>query len=387
MANTAGTIESIALTMGKAMVGLDGFFQPDLFKRLGVELPAVIATDPGIAAKLTECSTKIKELPPKVTSLQSAVTGGDALAMLAASASLLTTVGQAVVKFKELGSAVTTASNPLPASDKAAIQALATKLAIRLVEYGVVGILNDQLPLLIKSLSVIGIVDKETLFPSGRDVHSPVTEIVQRRIYFSRLTNLLSNPVGYMKDSFDWGNPGFTGTALFKKIQSLLESAGFPADIYKIGSGPLTLEAYLFTLELDTSTVPPGIKLSFNATSDNDFSRSYLLRDPWSGTVALKTAFDAGLIAQFRPPLSVNVKPPTGNFTIGFSAGIKAEKASQDPLIIFGETGGSRLQTKSIAASIGIDANTGTGGGSISPSFEFDIKEGKLIIDTSKGDG
>src|SRR5450432_892304 len=387
MPQVAGTIERIALDLGKALQSLQEILKPDIFNRLGVELPAVIAGDANLNAQLTATETTITGLIARIQALETAINNDDAGAITSSIVAVIAGIKKAISNFKDLGDALKTAAGTLPPADKTALQQLAQELVSRLLQFAIVGFLNDSMPVLTNALTLVGIMDKEPEFPPGLDEHSLPTVIIPRRIYFDRITNLFSNPVQYFKDTMNWGNPAFDGTILLQKVQALIEAAGVPADLFTVGAQPLTLEAYLFTIQLDTTVSPPGLKINFNTASVNDFDETFPLSDLWKSTIHLHAAFDFGLAASFRPPLSLTIKPPTGNVDLGFLAGIKAEKSNGDPIIILGETGGSRLQSKNISASLGLDAQLGTSGGDVSPAFQFSIDEGKLIIDTSKGDG
>jgi len=386
MPQAAGTIERIALDLGKALQSITDVMRPDIFNRLGVELPAAITGDGNLNTNITNTANTLSGLTAQIQALETAIGNNDEPGILAAIGAMLTGIGQSIASFKSLGDALNNAANALPAADKAAVQQLATQLVSRLLEYAIVGFLYGKMPVLINALSLIGIVDKEQDFPEGMEAHSIPAVIIPRRIYFNRITHLFSNPVQYFKDTFSWGDPAFNGSVMLQKVQALIEGAGLPADLYKVGAQPLTLEAYLFNIQVD-NTVPPGLKINFNTASVNDFDETFPLNDLWKSTMHLHAAFDFGLGATLKPPLTLTIKPPTGNVDLGFLAGIKAEKSNGDPIIILGETGGSRLQSKNIGASIGLTAQFGTSGGDVSPALQFSIEDGKLIIDTSKGDG
>jgi hypothetical protein len=52
MPTAAGTLESLALELGKALHPLKDLMRPDIFVRLGTELPSAIAEVPGLTARL-----------------------------------------------------------------------------------------------------------------------------------------------------------------------------------------------------------------------------------------------------------------------------------------------------------------------------------------------
>ncbi|HYH03351.1 MAG TPA: DUF6603 domain-containing protein, partial [Bacillota bacterium] len=198
---------------------------------------------------------------------------------------------------------------------------------------------------------------------------------------------LLTAPDKYLTSIFKWGASDFDGALLLEKTRALLESMGIPAALYIETGKPPVLEAYFFSLTVDTSVSPPGLKLELSLPGNTDFNQEVPLSDLWKATVAIKAAFAAGMDATIRPPLSISVSPPSGSVNINLLLGVKAEKSTADPITILGVAGGSGLFAKSIGGSIGVNATLGSSGGNIDPAIQFAIKEGKLKIDFTEGDG
>ncbi|GAA4729412.1 DUF6603 domain-containing protein [Flavisolibacter ginsenosidimutans] len=386
MPDAAGTLETLALELGKALEPLPEILRPDMFARLGLPLPSAIVGNGGIATKLLEAAAKAGELPPKITALATAVAGGNELSIISDGAQLIAIISQLVVKFEELGSALNSAANSLPPADKAVFQQLAAQLPVRILEYSLVGYLAERLPNLTTTLNLLGIVDKEVKVPATLETGTSLPVVIPRRFYIDRLPQLLSNPVDYFKQVYKLGLPGFTGQELMEKVQGLLAQIGFPAELYIVG-GQLTLEAYIFKIQTDTSTNPPGLKFEINVNGAQDFDRDYPFSDLWKGTVHVHAAFAAGISGTLRPPFELALKPPSGNLVLDLLLGIKAAKSSNEPLNILSLTKGAKLQAKSISGSVGVNINLGTAGGSVLPAIQIGIEEGKLIIDFSEGDG
>ena len=127
--------------------------------------------------------------------------------------------------------------------------------------------------------------------------------------------------------------------------------------------------------------------MGFSLPGDVTFDKTIDFSDLWKGTVHTKAAFAAGVEGTLRPPFSLEMKPPTGNLNLEVLLGLKAEKSENDPIILLGAAGGTRLQAKSLSGSVGITAELGTSGGSVTPAIQIEIEDGKLIIDFSQGDG
>jgi hypothetical protein len=385
MATAAGTLESLALEMGKALQPLEDLLTPEIFPRLGLSLPAAIAANAGITAKLSAAAAKAGELEPKIQALATAITGDNPASIISAGVPLIATIAELIAKLKELGDAVHTAAAVLPPLERTPLQDLAAQMAVRVLEYVTVGYLNEKMPGLTSTLTLLGIIDKET--KANVAVPEQLPAIVPRRFHLDRLPKLLSSPDQYLQQQFQWGSNGFNGLALLQKIGALLQQLGVPIDIYTVGGQPPILEAYLFSLQADKGVNPPGLNLELNLPGNTDFDKQIPFSDLWKGTVHVHAAFAAGVTAKLRPPFELHMKPPSGNIDLDVLLGIKAEKTANDPLVLLGATGGTRLQAKSIGGSVGLSIQAGTAGAAVDPLVQISIEEGKLIVDFSEGDG
>lgn len=386
MPNATGTLETLALELGNALEPLKDLLGPQFFVQMGVELPREVAGDANLLGKLNAARTKAGELAPKIASLASAIAANDTNAILAASVPLIVNVAELVAKLVEVGDAIGQAANALPPAEQAKLQDLAGNMAVRALEYTSIGYLDEKMPSLTTSLALLGLADKEFKPVPGLESQAP-HEPVPRRLYLDRIPKLLSHPDQYLQQTFKWGAADFDGSTLLRKVQALLESLGVPAAIYQTPGQPPVLEAFVFAAQADTSVSPPGLKFDLSLPGSTTFDRTINFSALWKGTVHVEAAYAAGLEVTLRPPFTLNARPPSGNVDLNLMLGLKAEKTEADPIIILGVTGGTRLQAKSIGGSIGIDASLGTTGGSVEPSVQIRIDEGKLVIDFSEGDG
>lgn len=383
----AGTLEQVALELGKALEPLGELLRPDVFDRLGLTMPRALSARPGIAAALTTAAAKAGQLPPRIQALAAAITGGDTGAIVSAVAPLLQTVGELVTELTDLGNTLhAEAQSGLTSAEKQAVEQFAADFAARTVEYSVVGYLDNRFPALTSAFSLIGLLDKEVVPGKGLEVRGLPPAVVPRRLYLDRLPKLFSHPDQYFQQVFRWGAPGFDGGPLFYKIQSLLEASGITSELLVLpGQAPI-LEAYFLSFQPDTSVSPPGLKVAFRLPASRTFDQVVPFSDLWKGTVHVQAEFIGGMEASLRPPFQLSVKPPSGNLKLDLLAGLKAEKS--DPILLLGATGGTRLQVKSIGASVGVNIQVGSGGGPVaSPSVQVRLDEGKLVIDFSQGDG
>jgi hypothetical protein len=387
MPNESGTLETLALQLGTALKPLEEILGPEIFVRLGSELPRAITGDAAIAASLTAARTKVGELDAKLNSLAAAIAADNPILIIAEGISLLLTISEVTAKLDDVGQAVRLAASSLPPAQRPAVEAFSAKLAVRAVEHMTVGYLDVQMPTLSNALALLGIADKEFQPSPLIEVSNAPTQIIPRRFYLNRIPKLLKDPTAYLREIFQWGTNGFDGSNLLPRAQALFENLGVPAAIYQQAGQPPKLEAFVLSAQADRSVNPPGIKIELSLPGNTTFDRTVSFSDLWKGTVHVQANYGAGVEATIRPPFTLNAKPPSGNLALNILLGLKAQKSGNDPLVLLSFTGGSQLQAKSIGGSIGINANIGSGGGDVSPAVEVALEEGKLIIDFSQGDG
>lgn len=387
MPTAAGTLETLMLELGKALRPLEELLEPGIFNRLGAELPREISGDANLASKLTTAGGKAAGLDPQIANLATAIGSGNAGSILAAAIPLTAGIAGLIASLSDVGDALHQAANALPPADKSKFQDLAGKLAIRILEYVSVGYLDESMPTLTSSLALLGVIDQEFKPSDALEVSNAPKETIPRRFYLDRFPKLFTHPDQYLQDTFKWGANNFDGSSMLIKAQALLENLGVPAVIYESPGHPPVLEAYLFSAQADTSASPPGLKFELSLPGSQTFDQDVNFSDLWKGTVHVEANYAAGVEATVRPPFRLSAKPPSGNVKLTLLLGLKAEKTAQDPIILLGVTGGTRLQAKSIGGSIGIDANLGTSGDDVSPTVEFQIEEAKAVIDMSNADG
>jgi hypothetical protein len=388
MATATGTLESVLLELGKLLTPMQQLLGPSMFNRLGVQLPASIAGNAGLLSKLSDAGAKAGALAADVTALESAIAGGDTEAIIAAGVPMIAHIAQLVTSLEAVGTSLQSLMGGLTPAEQQQLADVAGNMAVRTLEYMIVGYLHTRFPVLTNVFSTVGIVDIEPTPDPGLDYSlTMLLPPVPRRFYIDRIPTLFSHPDQLLRQVFKWGDPAFDGLALFQRLQILLEAIAIPARIYQPSGQPASLEAYLFMLQANPATNPPGLKGSLTLPGSLTYTNSFPLSTLWQATMDTKATFDAGLGITINPPFDVTVLPPTGSVSLSTSLGIKAQKAGGDPIVLIGESGGSGLTATSIALSLGVDATLGASGGSITPTVSLSIDGGKLKIDFSKGDG
>ena len=175
MPNQAGTLETLALEVAKALKPLEDLLSPDIFSRLGLALPRAISGDANIAAKLTDAKAKVAELDAGIANLTTAMAADNPVAIVAAGISLIGTISGLITKLEDVGQAVHNAAAGLPPADRTAVQQFAGTLAVRMVEHISVGYLDEKMPTLTNALTILGIADKEYQASEFIEVsHAPI---------------------------------------------------------------------------------------------------------------------------------------------------------------------------------------------------------------------
>ena len=389
MPDASGTLETIALELGKALQPLEDLLGagPGIFTKLGEELPREIAGDANIANKLSAAATKAGSLDPLITALATAITNNNPLSIIEKGVPLLQNIADLIALVKQVGNALDQAANALPAADKARLQTLAAEMAVRTIEYMAVGYLDERMPTLTNSLDLLGVIDREFKPDETLEVTNAPREVIPRRFRVDEIPKLVIHPDQYLQDRFKFGRPDFDGRVLLTKTLALLENLGVPGVIYETPGQPSVLEAYLFNLHADTSVSPPGLKAELGLPGNATFDQTVDFSDLWKGTVHVEANYAAGVGVTWQPPFTVKAIPPTGNLDLKVLLGLKAQNPDNNPITLLAVAGGTRLQAKSIGGSIGVDAHLSTAGGDVKPEVQLKVEEGKLIIDFSQGDG
>ncbi|HRI59409.1 MAG TPA: hypothetical protein PK228_06790, partial [Saprospiraceae bacterium] len=387
MPSAPGTIELIAREIGRALEPLADILGPDIIERLGLSLPSALTQHQSVVAAFGSPAGIIGDLPPIIQSLATAIDTEDESGILSSGKNLLEKIIQLINALSNLGNAVKNASGGMgfTPAQVAEINKFGEDLAIKILHYMAVEYMDKRLPTLASTLNVLGIVEND-LVPE--DAAKLQAEFQRREIHFSNIIDLFTDPVQYLRNQYKFGANDFDGKLLLERVKGMLERFRFPVELYKVGSQPYTLEAYYFSLQADTA-VPPNLSLDLRIPAAFEANQELTLVGPWKATLQSKGTFNAGIQAKIKAPFEAELTPPSGQLSFEVLLGLKAEHAGDRRVMFIGTTGGSRLESKSIGGAMGFKAswNSSTGKAEAEPSVQIDIKQGKLVIDLSQGDG
>lgn len=389
MADQPGTFEALTLEVARAIgaaasrLGDDRVL--DTFAELGVQFPSQLLNDAGVTAARGAVVTAGIRLGDQVRTLESAIEAGNGPNIVAGATALAGTAGQLVDAFTHLPSALQAAVPGLPGITAAQVNALVADLPKRLLDLLIFDAI-DAVPAVGAILQVFAVVQRAFVDGDPNDPTKPDFERIE--LHLDRVFPAITNPVAHLQTLYQWGQPGFDAAALLTVLDSALSLLGLPVLLRPASGGhPITLEAWALDLR-PTSSGPPGLEVDLVLPAQLDQTSAFPLSPPtWLLTITNHVAIMAGTSGTIRPPFAIELAPPSGQISAGTDLALTAQPP--DPMILIGKTGGSRLQLSSITLGGGLKLtwDSGSGHATGGPTAHGEITGGKLVVDTSNGDG
>lgn len=384
MASPAGTLETVARQLGLALQPLQGrLAQANViafFSELGLQFPPQLL-QPGFTGALNTSAAAAGALPNLITQLSTAIQNGDEGGIVQAGIQLVQQIASVISSLDQVGAQLSSISGSL-GMNAAEVNAFAANLPSRLVSFLLISYLEETLPASVAIGNLFGVVD---FIPNpgvdGDPTHPPFT---LRQFQLSRLGDLFKSPANLMKTVYDWGAPGFDGTKLMPRLAPSLTLLGLPA-ILKAPGPPNAIETSFVSMQ----TTPPGVTATLKDEIPSGFDLTLPISGLFSARLQAQGTFAAGLTAVFNPPAKVTLKPPTGQLNGLLQVDLIAKgKDAANPVILLGQTGGSRLQTETFTFGGGLNILFDSGTNSIAePLVSLQATGGKAVIDTSNADG
>ena len=392
MADDAGTIERIAQAIASALAPLQQQLSAGqaaaFLNSLGLALPPGLPADAQLGSALATAATSAGGLAPLITALTSAIDADDVAQIISAGVALITKIGELVGALAEIGPALSAAAGGagLSAAQQAEVGAFAGELATKLFDYAVIEYLRAKARGVVPALAVAGLVDDTELPGDLADPLQPPYRL--ETLHLDRLVKLFLDPVTYLKEAFDFGNPSFDGSQLFGKISDLLDDVQLPVTILTPAGQPSVLEAFIFRLSVDPASSPPSLTMQLRIPATQDFTQTYPLGPVWQLVLSASARFDAGIGAVVTPPLGITLQPPSGTVSVNLAAGLAAQPAS-GAVVLFAESGGTTLEAQKVAFTLGFTGTWDSGSGTATgqPSISGEVDGGNLTIDLSQSDG
>src|SRR5678815_5462825 len=103
MADAAGTLETLALELGRALKPMAQLLGPEMFVRLGVDLPNSVTGDATLNARLTSAKTKAGELEARINDLAAVIGSDNPANIIASGVALIVKIGELVTELNQVG--------------------------------------------------------------------------------------------------------------------------------------------------------------------------------------------------------------------------------------------------------------------------------------------
>ncbi|MFH8795992.1 DUF6603 domain-containing protein [Streptomyces sp. NPDC017941] len=389
----AGTVELVAREIARALSPLaqhlEATRRDDFFEELGFWLPGGFAPAAEAAGRI---ALQAGGLPAIVARLSDAIRDDKPVLIVQEGAALLGAlqgVLSAISALEPALDAAVTGSGGLTDAQRARLRTEVEQLPKRLLDHSLIAYLEGRSGAVVEALTLIGIIED---LPPTIDPQDPTVLPVRRRIlHFDRLLTLFTDPGELLREVFDFGSTAFDGSKLFRVVAEHLIKHGrtfhYTGPPEAPPGTPPTLDLYLARLSVLQGPSGPALSGVLDVLAGEKLTRTVALGPLWTFRLDAEARLSPGVEARLVPPFSVELRPGAPLF-LSASAGLKAERADGRPMLLLGQTKGSRLEIGRFAAALGLSAQAGPGGSAtVEPSARIEIDGGHLLVDLSSGDG
>ncbi|WP_326732517.1 DUF6603 domain-containing protein [Streptomyces phaeochromogenes] len=391
MPDQAGSLERLALLLAEVLTQVTHQFGDngvlDTFDQLGVHFPDELLTNATITTARRTVFNAGADLKGLTAKLLTAIDGGDAEAIVAASLALVTQCGRVTASFSQLADALGTAGTTLPGVSKVQIDALVQDLPRRITDLLLADLAEVSGPAA-AVLEVLGVVDREFSPGDPADPTRPPYEAVT--VHLDRLLPAITDPVRQLGRLYGWGTASFDAARLLTVLESVTARLGLPVVLVP-GTATTPPELQIFAVDLGPSADGAGLRVGMVLPAEGQGGFDVPLSPPtWSAHVEATGRVVAESAGEIRPPFDISLKPPSGGAaeptgSVAFS--VRAQPA--EPFLLLGVAGGSRLDFTSarVDGGVRLQLDPVTGEATATPEVVGEITGGRLVIDTSEADG
>jgi hypothetical protein len=387
-ARQTGTFEAITLGIGHFLSPLEQELEDAgrarvLLAQLGLQLPASADGVPAFSSSITETVNSAKQLPDLISKLVSATDSNNTPGIFSASKDLAQCIVNVIKGIDGISSSINTldGATGIPAP---VLNDFASKLPRRLLDFLIIRNL-EAIPIIPQILEFTHAIESPLRNSGSSDPKAP--EFTEYQFFLDRLTGFIQSPGESLKTLYDWGNPGFDGNTLLTTLQILAGRVGIPA-IVDTSVTPNVLDVVTAEISPKTDINPKGIIIKLIEKIQVDRAIPFNQGGDWQAEALLSNDLEAATSITLQPDENVTFQPPSatanGDYGIRFTAG----RADGTPFIIFGQPQASRMEVKKFILEAKSKLNFGSSGAATAPFIiDGEIKGGKLVIDTSGGDG
>ena len=390
MAGKAGTLETISQQIGLALQPLEAQLTPanivPFLAQLGLQFPSTLTSQTAFMNAAGAGSTAAGALPALLTQLATDITNDNEAGIVQDGIQLIQQIGTIVAALESMGTELASIASSFPGIPTSEVQNFAEHLASNLLSFLLISCLESIQPGVVGVANLLGIINyNPNLGISGDPTHPPY---IVRQLQLSNMSKVFTSPVALWQTIYGWGSPTFDGTQLIPRLATSLRLLGLTSATVTPGS-PLGLDASLVSLQFNPGSTPPGLTTTLKSDLPGGFDVVFPIGGAWSVHLVSTGTLSGGLQGTVVPPANVTLHPSAAlNAQIETDLLAKGADSSQ-PLIILGQTGGSRLQTDSFTFGMGvaINWNSTVNEAIVEPQVTMAIAGGKVVIDMSNADG
>ncbi|MGN6257345.1 MAG: DUF6603 domain-containing protein [Solirubrobacterales bacterium] len=391
MPDQPGSIERLALELGGAIRDVGGLLglerALETLAQFGIAFPPQLLEDAGFSAAREAVVSTANELDKALGELGTAIEAGDEGEMASAAIGVVTEVAAVVASFVQLKNQLDAVGPAMPGVTSAQVAELTADFPKKLFDFLIVNRL-DIVPAVGATMTLLGLIER-TYHPA--DPNNPTSASYEvSHLRFDRLGPALTNPAQHFSDLYQWGSSGFDGSVLLPALADMVARLGLPSRyVPAAGSQPAHAELFAFDLAVAPGTPPgspPGLAVEALVPIGGDVDQAIQMPHPaWKAHLKASAHLQVGVSGTVTPPLDVSLRPPTGD--LKGEADLTLEGHPKDPFILIGAAGGSRLEVGEVDVGLGLGFDWNGTEAAIEPRAEADVKGGKVVIDTSEGDG
>lgn len=298
---------------------------------LGFQLPEVIVSDPavtGAGQALGDAGAQLREAADEI---DAAITADDDDALVAGLLHLVEALYRFVNALTSMVGQIEARGTALGGAEGSAVEAFAGVMVRKAIDYAVITLLEQELPVSLHVLRFLGLVDWEVVEETGA-VNAP--RYIRKDLRLDRVETLFTDPAAHFADAHGWGQPTFDPEELMRSVLAFFpEESSVVVD--KQGG-----DAFLITgparWSRDSSVNPPGLLLDYSARLAQRFSERVTYSDTWGSDFTADLALEGGFVFRLRPPFEMSIEPKTGTASGAFRFVTNRNEAARGFTIIGG---------------------------------------------------
>jgi hypothetical protein len=391
MPGKAGTLEVLAQQIGLALQPLQSQLTSDniipFLAQLGLQFPPQLL-QPNFVNALNAGVNAAGQLPASLAQLASDIEADNESGILQDGVKLIQQIAAVVNALQQVSTELNNlAQNPgnLPGMVQSEVETFAQNLPSRLLSYLLISYLESTQPGVVGIGNLLGFLD---YIPNpgvaGDPTHPP---FILKQLQLSRLGDLFTKPQQLLQNLYQWGVPGFDGAQFMPRLSTSLSLLGTAAQIDN--GPPISVSSSFVKFQVNPVSTPPGLTATVNDDLPGGIDLTLPLSDVWSVHIATNATLSAGLQGDVAPPANVTLHPAAA-LTAQLESDLVAKGPdASHPIILIGQTGGSRMQTDSFSFGMGVAIHWDSSSNSAiaEPQIQLQVKGGKVVIDTSNADG